>query len=60
MPGAGSRLGPGVVFVRRLLGPVVNGKRVLYIGSWRRSGDTWQIFDHHVVGVVEGSEPPDA
>jgi hypothetical protein len=48
------------VFVRRLLGPVVNGKRVLYIGAWRRSGDTWQIFDHHVVGVVEGSEPPDA
>lgn len=40
------------------LASLVNGKRVLYIGAWRHDGETWQIFDHHMVGIVEGFEAP--
>ena len=29
-----------------------NGKMVLYINGWRHNGTHWQIFDHHMVGVV--------
>jgi len=36
------------------LSALVNGKCVLYTGAWRRNGELWQIFDHHMVGVVEG------
>jgi hypothetical protein len=39
------------------LASLVNGKRVLYIGAWRHDGEIWQIFDHHMVGIVEGFEP---
>jgi len=30
----------------------VNGRKILYVGGWRRNGQDWQIFDHHMVGVV--------
>lgn len=36
------------------LSSLVNGKSVLYIGAWRHNGKTWQIYDHHMVGVVNG------
>ena len=39
------------------LSALVNGKSVLYIGGWRRNGDHWQVYDHHMVGIVEGFSP---
>jgi hypothetical protein len=38
------------------LSALVNGKSVLYIGGWRHNGRDWQVFDHHMVGIVEGLE----
>jgi hypothetical protein len=52
---AGSSIGEGMPSGEDLAG-LVNGKRVLYIGGWRHNGETWQVFDHHMVGVVEGYE----
>ena len=34
------------------LASLVNGRRVLYIDAWRHNGSDWQIYDHHMVGVV--------
>jgi hypothetical protein len=39
------------------LSSLVNGKNVLYIGGWRFNGSVWQVFDHHMVGIVEGFSP---
>jgi hypothetical protein len=39
------------------LAELVNGKNVLYIGAWRKNGDIWQIFDHHLVGIIEDGHP---
>lgn len=38
------------------LSSLVNGKSVLYIGGWRHNGQDWQVFDHHMIGVVEDSK----
>jgi hypothetical protein len=38
------------------LSSLVNGKSVLYIGGWRHDGRYWQIFDHHMVGIVDAIE----
>jgi hypothetical protein len=38
------------------LSSLVNGKSVLYIGGWRHNGQHWQVFDHHMIGVVEDSK----
>jgi len=35
------------------LSALVNGKMVLYIGAWRHNGQNWQIYDHHMVGIVD-------
>jgi ketosteroid isomerase-like protein len=35
----------------------VNGKRVLYIDAWRRNGEIWQLFDHHMVSIVGDAQP---
>jgi len=35
------------------LSALVNGKMVLYIGAWRHNGSHWQIYDHHMVGIVD-------
>ena len=34
------------------LSSMSNGKTILYINGWRHNGSVWQIFDHHMVGVV--------
>jgi hypothetical protein len=39
------------------LSALVNGKSVLYIGAWRHNGGNWQVYDHHMVGIVEGFSP---
>jgi hypothetical protein len=36
------------------LSSLVNGRSVLYIGAWRHNGENWQIYDHHMVGIVNG------
>jgi hypothetical protein len=35
------------------LAELVNGKNVLYTGAWRRTNGVWQLFDHHLVGIIE-------
>jgi hypothetical protein len=47
----GATLGEGMPTGSQL-SSLVNGKKVLYIGAWRRNGLNWQIFDHHMVGIV--------
>ena len=29
------------------------GKVVAYVNGWRFNGSRWQVFDHHMVGVVD-------
>jgi hypothetical protein len=33
------------------------GKLVAYVNGWRHNGKRWQVFDHHMVGIVEGWKP---
>jgi hypothetical protein len=35
------------------LAALVNGKSVLYTGAWRQNSADWQLFDHHLVGIIE-------
>ena len=35
------------------LSAYTNGKTAMYVNGWRKSGDVWQIFDHHLVGLVD-------
>lgn len=35
---------------------LTKGKVVAYINGWRHNGNRWQVFDHHMVGIVEGWE----
>ena len=30
------------------------GKIVAYANGWRHNGERWQIFDHHMIGIVDG------
>jgi hypothetical protein len=50
---AGATVGEGMPTGSQL-SSLVNGKSVLYIGAWRRNGSDWQIYDHHMIGIVEG------
>jgi hypothetical protein len=52
----GATIGEGMPTGNQL-SSLVNGKSVLYIGGWRRHGNDWQIFDHHMIGVVEDFRP---
>ena len=38
------------------LAELTHGKSVVYINGWRHNGEQWQIFDHHMVGVVDDIE----
>jgi hypothetical protein len=49
---AGATIAPGMPTGDEL-SSLVNGKCVLYIGGWRHDGSHWQVFDHHMVGIVE-------
>lgn len=33
------------------------GKIVAYTNGWRHNGTRWQVFDHHMVGIVTETEP---
>jgi hypothetical protein len=48
----GATIGEGMPTGNQL-SSLVNGKSVLYIGGWRRNGMDWQVFDHHMIGIVE-------
>jgi hypothetical protein len=48
----GATIAPGMPTGDQL-SSLVNGKSVLYIGGWRHDGRNWQIFDHHMVGIVD-------
>ena len=40
------------------LSALVNGRMALYVNGWRHNGSHWQIFDHHMVGTMDGSSLP--
>jgi hypothetical protein len=48
---AGATIGEGMPTGDQL-SSLVNGRQVLYVGAWRHNGTNWQIFDHHMVGIV--------
>lgn len=33
------------------------GRVVAYVNGWRHNGERWQVFDHHMVGIVNGLAP---
>ncbi len=33
---------------------LTKGKVVAYVNGWRHNGQRWQVFDHHMVGIVQG------
>ncbi|MAW82041.1 MAG: hypothetical protein CMI63_17525 [Parvularcula sp.] len=35
---------------------LTKGKVVAYINGWRHNGERWQVFDHHMVGIVDNWE----
>jgi len=35
---------------------LTKGKVIAYANGWRHNGDRWQVFDHHMVGIVEDWE----
>jgi hypothetical protein len=49
----GSTIGEGMPTGDEISG-LTAGKVVAYINGWRHNGERWQVFDHHMVGVVEG------
>lgn len=38
------------------LSKLTHGKSVAYVNGWRQRDGVWQIFDHHMVGIVEDPE----
>lgn len=47
----GATIGEGMPTGEQLSG-LVNGRQALYVCAWRHNGSEWQLFDHHMVGVV--------
>ena len=35
---------------------LTKGKVVAYVNGWRHNGERWQVFDHHMIGIIEGWE----
>ena len=32
---------------------LTKGKFAAYVNGWRHNGERWQVFDHHMVGVID-------
>jgi ketosteroid isomerase-like protein len=32
---------------------LLSGKTLAYASAWRKAGDSWQCFDHHLIGPVD-------
>jgi ketosteroid isomerase-like protein len=32
---------------------LLSGKTIAYASAWRKAGDSWQCFDHHLIGPVD-------
>ena len=39
---------PSAAEVNRLF----SGERFAYVSAWRKTGNVWQCFDHHMIGAV--------
>lgn len=48
----GSTIGDGMPTTEELTG-LTRGKEVLHTHAWRHNGEHWQLFDHHMVNVVD-------
>ena len=53
---------PGAVIAEGMptgseISSLTKGKVVAYVNGWRHNGERWQVFDHHMVGVVKGRLP---
>ena len=49
----GSTIGEGMPTGSQI-SAFTSGKVVAYVNGWRHNGTRWQVFDHHMVGVVDG------
>jgi hypothetical protein len=43
----------GSIVLTTQLAAFASGKRALYIGAWRQQGGFWQVFDNHLVGILQ-------
>jgi hypothetical protein len=43
----------GSIVLTTQLAAFASGKRALYIGAWRQQGEFWQVFDNHLVGILQ-------
>ena len=34
---------------------LTHGKVAAYVNGWRHNGERWQVYDHHMIGLVEES-----
>jgi ketosteroid isomerase-like protein len=32
---------------------LLSGKTIAYSSAWRKAGDSWQCFDHHMIGPID-------
>lgn len=39
----------------REIAALTHGKVAAYVNGWRHNGERWQVFDHHMIGLVEES-----
>lgn len=37
---------------------LTHGKMVAYLNGWRHNGERWQVFDHHMIGLVDPADVP--
>lgn len=51
----GATIGEGMPTGEQISG-LTAGKLAVYVNGWRHDGDRWQIFDHHLVTVIDDPE----
>ena len=44
-------LGPGMPTAEEIT-RAISGQRIAYCSGWRHTGEIWECFDHHVIGLV--------
>lgn len=48
----GSRIAEGMPSGSEI-SALTHGKVVAYVNGWRHNGERWQVFDHHMVSVMD-------
>jgi hypothetical protein len=51
----GATIGDGMPTGDQISG-LTAGKLAVYVNGWRHNGERWQVFDHHLVSVIDDPE----